>query len=114
MEASGDIFVNAFPLSGKHVVVKTDNCSIETATARIKSILILDPTRVKRMLQKLYSNFLDFNEHDVVSRIRSGDPKAVTEFGIFCKNVLLGYCFRSVMHGTPLPMYSPAINKNKK
>lgn len=95
------LYVNAFMLCGKKVMVTTTNKEILDCVDDIKNE---SNEELRHIYRSIYSNIIDFNDDAVVENIRKGDKNAKQQWQNFCDDVVLGYCVRMVLHKKLIPI----------
>ena len=101
LDPNSYIYVSAFPLLGKLVMVKTTHKEIMRFTIMNEKE---DKELLKRMSNRIYQNLLDFNEHKVVKDMKAGNKQALQEWDDFCADVLILYTIRLVLYDRPIPI----------
>jgi len=95
------IYVSAFPLLGKPVMVKTTHKEIMRFTIMNEKE---DKELLKKMSNRIYRNLLDINVHKVVKDMKAGNKQALQEWDDFCADVLILYTIRLVLYDRPIPI----------
>jgi hypothetical protein len=95
------VYINAFPLIGKNVVVQSTHKQVMDTIEYIGS----DACRNchKARFRDVYTKCLEFDT-TMLQELESGNKERLEEFQDFCFGILVAYCYRMILHDKPIPM----------
>ena len=117
MEDNTFVYVSAYGLLGKPVIVKTTHGElmdyIQHTQAKDKEELIF-------LSNKIFRELIDINVDKLVEQMSAGDKDALDKWDNFCADVLILHACRFTLHGKPIPITHdigkdlPALGKTKE
>lgn len=102
------VYVNAFGLLGKPVLVKTTHGEI---TKHIQETHDMHKEELICISNKIFREMIDVNVDTLVEQMKAGNQYALHKWDNFCADVLILHVCRFTLYGKPIPI-THDIGKN--
>lgn len=101
------VWIDAFPLTNKHMYVHTKNRNIVSSIAFFRG---MDIFLCNLMFETIMKAINCIDDDKVASKALKGDKHAQKVWNNLCDDVALAYCARFVISGVPIPMSTKQPN----
>ncbi len=100
IDINAEIYINAFPLFGKNIIIQTTNKYIIENITYLKNYPIV---HLQELYSKLYSNTIDINHLIIIKNIKS--DKFKNKWKNLCEDILKAYLIRFILTNKYIPIF---------
>lgn len=100
IDINTEIYINAFPLFGKNIIIQTTNKYIIENITYLKNYPIC---HLQEIYSNLYSNTIDVNHLDIIKNIKINKFK--NKWKNLCEDILKAYLIRFILTNKYIPIF---------